>query len=42
MPNPSRPSKAKTPTVLIVDDSEMNRAILNEMLKDEYCILEDR
>ena len=26
--------------VLIVDDSEMNRAILNEMLKDEYCILE--
>lgn len=28
------------PLVLIVDDSEMNRAILNEMLKDEYCILE--
>ena len=26
--------------MLIVDDSEMNRAILNEMLKDEYCILE--
>ncbi len=29
------------PLVLIIDDSEMmNRAILNEMLKDEYCILE--
>ena len=28
------------PLVLIVDDSEMNRAILKEMLKDEYCILE--
>lgn len=28
------------PSVLIVDDSEMNRAILSEMLKDEYCILE--
>lgn len=28
------------PLVLIVDDSEMNRAILNEMLKDEYYILE--
>ena len=28
------------PLVLIVDGSEMNRAILSEMLKDEYCILE--
>lgn len=32
--------ESEKPTVLIVDDSEMNRAILNEMLKDEYCILE--
>ena len=32
--------QSEKPTVLIVDDSEMNRAILNEMLKDEYCILE--
>ena len=28
------------PSILIVDDSEMNRIILNEMLKDEYRILE--
>ena len=32
--------QSKKPSVLIVDDSEMNRAILNEMLKDEYRILE--
>ena len=28
------------PLVLIVDDSEMNRDILREMLKDEYAIIE--
>ena len=27
-------------SILIVDDSEMNRAILSEMLKDEYRVLE--
>ena len=32
--------QSEKPSVLIVGDSEMNRAILNEMLKDEYCILE--
>lgn len=32
--------QSEKPLVLIVDDSEMNRAILNEVLKDEYCILE--
>ena len=32
--------QSEKPLVLIVDDSEMNRIILNEMLKDEYCILE--
>ncbi|RHJ25386.1 response regulator [Collinsella sp. AM12-1] len=32
--------QSEKPLVLIVDDSEMNRVILNEMLKDEYCILE--
>lgn len=32
--------QSEKPLVLIVDDSDMNRAILNEMLKDEYCILE--
>lgn len=32
--------QSEKPLVLIVDDSEMNRAILNEMLKDEYGILE--
>ena len=32
--------QSEKPLVLIVDDSEMNRAILKEMLKDEYCILE--
>lgn len=32
--------QSEKPLVLIVDDSEMNRAILNEMLKDKYCILE--
>lgn len=32
--------QSEKPSVLIVDDSEMNRAILSEMLKDEYCILE--
>ena len=31
--------QSEKPLVLIVDDSEMNR-IINEMLKDEYCILE--
>lgn len=31
---------SEKPSVLIVDDSEMNRAILSEMLKDEYRILE--
>lgn len=32
--------QSEKPLVLIADDSEMNRTILNEMLKDEYCILE--
>ena len=32
--------QSEKPLVLIVDDSEMNRVILSEMLKDEYCILE--
>lgn len=32
--------QSERPLVLIVDDSEMNRVILSEMLKDEYCILE--
>lgn len=32
--------QSEKPSVLIVDESEMNRAILSEMLKDEYCILE--
>lgn len=32
--------QSEKPLVLIADDSEMNRAILSEMLKDEYCILE--
>ncbi len=32
--------QSEKPSVLIVDDSEMNRAILSEMLKDEYRILE--
>ena len=32
--------QSEKPSILIVDDSEMNRAILNEMLKDEYRILE--
>lgn len=32
--------QSEKPSVLIVDDSEMNRIILNEMLKDEYRILE--
>lgn len=32
--------QSEKPSILIVDDSEMNRIILNEMLKDEYCILE--
>lgn len=32
--------QSEKPLVLIVDDSEMNRVILNEMLKDKYCILE--
>ena len=32
--------QSEKPLVLIVDDSEMNRVILNEMLKDEYCVLE--
>ena len=32
--------QSEKPSVLIVDDSEMSRAILSEMLKDEYCILE--
>lgn len=32
--------QSEKPSVLIVDDSEMNRTILSEMLKDEYCILE--
>ena len=27
-------------TILIADDSEMNRAILTDMLEDEYIILE--
>lgn len=32
--------QSEKPLVLIVDDSEMNRVIISEMLKDEYCILE--
>lgn len=32
--------QSQKPSILIVDDSEMNRAILNEMLKDEYRVLE--
>lgn len=32
--------QSEKPLVLIADDSEMNRAILSEMLKDEHCILE--
>lgn len=32
--------QSEKPSILIVDDSEMNRIILNEMLKDEYRILE--
>ena len=32
--------QSEKPSILIVDDSEMNRAILNEMLKDEYRVLE--
>ena len=32
--------QSEKPSVLIVDDSEMNRIILNEMLKDEYRVLE--
>lgn len=32
--------QSQKPSVLIVDDSEMNRIILKEMLKDEYRILE--
>lgn len=32
--------QSEKPSVLIVDDSEMNRIILKEMLKDEYRILE--
>lgn len=32
--------QSEKPSALIVDDSEMNRIILNEMLKDEYRVLE--
>lgn len=32
--------QSEKPSILIVDDSEMNRVILNEMLKGEYRILE--
>lgn len=32
--------QSEKPSVLIVNDSEMNRIILNEMLKDEYRVLE--
>ena len=32
--------QSQKPSILIVDDSEMNRVILNEMLKGEYRILE--
>lgn len=32
--------QSEKPSILIVDDSEMNRIILNEMLKDEYLVLE--
>ena len=32
--------QSEKPSILIVDDSEMNRVILNEMLKDEYRVLE--
>ncbi len=32
--------QSEKPSVLIVDDSEMNRIIFNEMLKDEYRVLE--
>ena len=32
--------QSEKPSILIVDDSEMNRVILDEMLKDEYRVLE--
>lgn len=32
--------QSNKPLLLIVDDTEMNRAILNEMLKDDYEIIE--
>lgn len=32
--------QSEKPSILIVDDSEMNRVIVNEMLKDEYRVLE--
>ena len=32
--------QSEKPSVLSVDDSEMNRILLNEMLKDEYRVLE--
>ena len=32
--------QSEKPSILIVDDSEMNRVILNEMLKNEYRVLE--
>lgn len=32
--------QSEKPSILIVDDSEMNRVILNEMLKDECRVLE--
>lgn len=32
--------QSQKPSILIVDDSEMNRVILNEMLKGEYHVLE--
>ena len=32
--------QSQKPSILIVDDSEMNRVILSEMLKDEYRVLE--
>ena len=34
------PEEAERETILIVDDSEMNRAILTEMLQEDYDILE--
>jgi putative two-component system response regulator len=33
---------SKTPAVLVVDDVDMNRMILEEILQDEYTILTEK